>query len=86
MAKFIDHHPMPPMSPEQLKAMTGKLKSAIDSKKPDKFGVTMINVFMGSGEAWGYSEAPNAGAVVKSHEAMGIKIAVGDVKQVTPVV
>jgi hypothetical protein len=32
MAKFLDHHPMPPMSPEQGKAMTGEIKSAIDSK------------------------------------------------------
>ena len=86
MAKFLDHHKMPQMSPEQSKAMVEQVKSMIDSKKPDKFGVTMLNVFMATGEAWGYSEAPNAEAVVKSHKEMGIKLAVKDVKPVTPVV
>ena len=85
MPKFLDHHPMPTMSPDKLKAMVAQIKSAIDSKKADKFGVTQLNVFLGSGEAWGYADAPNAEAVVKSHEAMGIKITVKDVTQVSPV-
>lgn len=79
MAKFLDHHTLPLMSPEQI-------KSTIGSKQADKFGVTMLNVFMAHGEAWDYSEAPNAEAVVKSHEAMGIKISVKDVTKVSPVV
>ena len=74
------------MSPEQLKAMVAKVKSAIDSKKADKFGVTQLNAFMAPGEAWGYTDAPNAEAVVKSHEALGIKLDVINVKQVSPVV
>jgi hypothetical protein len=86
MAKFLDHHPMPPMSPEQAKAMAGQIKSVIESKKADSFGVTQLNVFMAPGEAWCYTEAPNAEAVVKHHEAMGIKLAVADVKQVSPIV
>jgi hypothetical protein len=86
MAKFIDHHPMAAMSPEQGKAMVGQIKSAIDSKKPDAFGDISLNVFMAPGEAWCYNEAPNAEAVVKHHEAMGIKLPVKDVTQVTPVV
>ena len=85
MTKFLDHHPMPPMSPEQGKAMAGKLKSAIDSKKPDSFGVTQLNVFMAPGEAWCYTDGPSAEAVVKHHEAMGIKLAVKDVTQVSPI-
>ena len=86
MPKFIDHHSMPAMSPEQQKTMLKQIKSNIDSKKPDKFGVTFLNVFMGQGEAWGYNDAPNAEAVVKSHEAMGFKITTKDVTQVTPIV
>lgn len=86
MARYIDHHPMAPMSPEQGKAMAGMIKSAIDSKKPNNFGVTSLNVFMAPGEAWCYSDSPNAEAVVKSHEAIGIKLAVKDVTQVSPVV
>jgi len=30
----------------------------IDSKKPDSFGVTQLNVFMAPGEAWGYPMPP----------------------------
>ena len=84
MAKFLDHHLMPAMSPEQIKVLTGQIKSTIDSKKPDKFGVTQLNVFLATGEAWGYCEAPNAEAVIKAHAAMGIKITVKDVVEVTP--
>jgi hypothetical protein len=47
MPKFLDHHPMPTMSPDQLKAMIAQIKSAIDSKKADKFG---INKTAGCGE------------------------------------
>jgi hypothetical protein len=86
MAKFLDHHMMPTMPPEQRKAMLSQVKSMIDSKKPDSAGVTFLNVFMAPGEAWGYSEAPNAEAIVKSHEAMGIKIKTSDVVEVTSAV
>ena len=86
MARFLDHHTMPQMSPEESKAMAAQVKSIIDLKKPDKFGVTILNVFMAPREAWGYSDAPNAEAVVKSHAAMGIKLLVKDVTQVSPVV
>ncbi len=86
MPKFLDHHALPPLSPEQKKAMTDQVKSMVASKKADKFGVTMLNSFMTPAEAWGYSDAPNAEAVVKSHEAMGIKILVKDVKQVEAII
>ena len=86
MPKFIDHHTMAPMSPEKTKEMTQQIKTMINAKKADKFGVIMLNVFLAPGEAWGFTDAPNAEAVVKNHEAMGIKISVSDVKQVSPVV
>jgi hypothetical protein len=86
MAKFLDHHEMPPMTEEKQKAMVNQIKSMIESKKPDSSGVTFFNVFMAPGEAWGYSEAPNAGAIVKSHAAMGIKIKISDVKEVKSIV
>jgi hypothetical protein len=85
MARFLDHHTMPAMSAEQMKKLTEQIKAMIDSKKPDSFGVTQLNVFMAPGEAWGYSDAPNAEAVVKSHASLGIKITVKDVIQVSPV-
>jgi hypothetical protein len=86
MAKFLDHHKMPAMTAEKQKAMASQLKSMIESKKPDSAGVTFLNVFMASGEAWGYSEAPNAEAIVKSHAAMGIKIKTSDVVEVKSIV
>lgn len=86
MPKFIDHHSMPAMPPEQAKGMVGQLKSAIDSKKADTFGVTSLNVFMAPAEAWCYNDGPNAEAIVKHHEAMGINLPIKDVTQVTPVV
>lgn len=86
MPKFIDHHAMPPMSPEKQVAMMKQIKTAIESGKPDKFGVTMLNVFTAPGEAWGYSEAPNAEAIIKSHEALGVSMSLKDVVKVTPLV
>jgi hypothetical protein len=84
VAKFLDHHPMPPMTPEQRNAMVIQVKSMIG--KPDSAGVIFLNVFMAPGESWGYSEAPNAEAVMKSHEAMGIKIKTSEVVEVTSIV
>jgi hypothetical protein len=86
MAKFLDHHKMPAMTAEQKKAKAAQFKSTIESKKPDAYGVTMLNVFLAEGESWGYNEAPNAEAIVKQHEALGVKIKASDVVQVTPVV
>lgn len=86
MPRFLDHHPLPEMTPEQTKAMVAQLKTAIDSKKPDKFGVTVLNVFLAKGESWGYTDAPSAEAVVKNHEALGVKVSVKEITQVTPII
>jgi hypothetical protein len=86
VAKFLDHHKMPAMTAEEQKAMVAQVKSMIESKKPDGAGVIFLNVFMAQGEAWGYFEAPNAEAIVKSHQAMGIKIQISDVVKVTSIV
>jgi hypothetical protein len=86
MPKFLDHHAMPMMSADQQKAMMDKVKLAVESKKPDKFGVKVLNVFLADGQAWGYEEAPNAEAVVKNHDALGIKITLKDVTEVNALV
>lgn len=86
MPKFLDHHIMPIMSAEQQKSMMEKVKSSIDSKQPDKFGVILLNVFMADGQAWGYEEAPNAEAIVKSHDALGVKISLKDITEVQAIV
>ena len=86
MPKFLDHHSLPPWSPEQLKGLIAQLKSAIASKKPDKFGVTIHTTFLAPPEVWCYTDAPNAEAVVKFHEALGVKVDVGAIKEVTVLV
>ena len=86
MPKFIDHHLMPEMSPDKMKAMLEKTRSAIISKKADKYGVVWLNAFMAGQESWGYTEAPNAEAIVKSHKDLGIKVDLKDVKEVTSLV
>jgi hypothetical protein len=82
MPKFIDYHAnMPPVSPEMAKQMTENLKKG----KPDQFGVTGINVYVGQGEAFCMTDAPNADSVVKSHQALGFKLTTKDVHQVQPI-
>ncbi len=79
MPKFIDHHPMPAMPPAMAKQIADQIKAG----KADRFGVKGLNVFAGTGEAWCLSDGPNADAVCKSHEAMGIKLDKGHVSEVT---
>ena len=85
MPKFLDHHKLPMMDPEKKTAFLEQIRSQVASHKADSNGVTILNVFMGDGQLWGYSDAPNAGSVVKSHEQMGMKISAKDVTEVTPV-
>ncbi len=72
MPKFLDYHEsLPPMPPEAME----EGKRMMQEGKPNQFGAKGINVFLGTGgQAWCLSEAPDAEAVVKSHEAMGIPI------------
>lgn len=81
MPKFIDHHKLVKMSPEMMQKVAAMMKSG----QADQNGVKPINAFMSKDEEWCLSEAPNADAVRKSHEAMGMKIGKGDVKEVTSV-
>ncbi|MBI4330324.1 MAG: DUF4242 domain-containing protein [Chloroflexi bacterium] len=80
MPKFLDHHAkMPQMPPEHM----AQMKTNVQGKKADKFGVTPLNVIMGTnGEAWCLSEAPNAEAVIKAHEAVGAKLSRSDIVEV----
>ena len=78
MPKFLDHHPMPQMAP----AMVEQIKSGLKAGKADKFGVKGLNVFAAKDQGWCLTDAPNADAVCKSHEAMGIKVDKGNVSEV----
>ncbi|HZA21450.1 MAG TPA: DUF4242 domain-containing protein [Dehalococcoidia bacterium] len=72
MPKFMDYHEKPPpMPPEVMHQMQARIKAG----QSDENGVTPLNVFVsGEGEAYCLSEAPNAEAVRKAHEAAGVPV------------
>ena len=83
MPKFIDYHKMPgPMPPEMVQAAVEKIKAG----QVDEFGVKGLNVFVSETDAWCLTEAANPEAIHKSHEAMGIKLGLGDVHEVQSLV
>ena len=63
-------------------AAVEKLKSG----QADENGVIGINAYVGATDTWCITEAPNAEAVHKGHEAMGIKLGAGDVQEVQALV
>ena len=91
MPKFIDHHPkmdmskMPPEAVQKGQEMLKQLRSDILAKRADRFGMTTINVYLGSnGESWCITDAPSVDAVLKTHESNGVKLSRSDVTEVTP--
>lgn len=84
MPKFIDYHArMPQLPPQVVQQMVGAIKSG----KADEFGVKPLNAIIGSGgDGWCLAEAPNADAVCRSHEAKGIALSKGEVKEVQTLV
>ena len=82
MPTFLDHHAMPKMTPEMREAMAERIRGG----QPDENGARALNVYVADGEAYCLSDAPNAEAVLKAHEAAGIAIRREDVVEVTPIV
>ena len=82
MPKFIDHHATMPMPPEMAQAAVEKMKSGAK----DENGVIGLNAFVGEKDTWCLTDAPNAEAVHKGHEAMGINLGPGDVAEVNSLV
>ena len=78
MPRFIDHHATMPMPPEMAQAAVAKMKSG----EKDENGVIGINAFVGEKDTWCLTDAPNADAVHKGHEAMGINLGSGDITEV----
>ena len=68
MPTFLDYHRvLPPMSPDAVQAMVAQIQAGL----PGESEVTQWNIFVGqNGQAWCLCEAPDAEAVVQSHEAM----------------
>ena len=83
MPTFIDHHEMSDVAPEMAAAIGERIKAG----EADENGVKGLNVFLGKdGTAFCLSEAPDAGAVVKSHQAYGFSLDSADVVEVQSVV
>ena len=84
MPKFIDYHEsLPPMPPE----MMAQAKAGIEAGAVNEFGSKALNLFMGTdGSAYCLSEAPDAEAVLKSHQALGIPQTLEDIKEVNSLV
>jgi hypothetical protein len=81
--KFIDHHEMSEVAPEMAAAIGERIKAG----EADEHGVKGLNVYLGKdGTAFCLSEAPDAEAVVKAHEAYGFSLASADVVEVQSVV
>jgi Protein of unknown function (DUF4242) len=81
--KFIDHHEMRDVAPEMAEGIAERIKAG----EPDEHGVRGLNVFLGKdGTAYCLSEAPDAEAVVKAHEAVGFALSRADVVEVESVV
>ncbi len=84
MAKFIDYHEsLPPMPPE----MMAQAKEGIEAGAVNEFGSKGLNLFLGTdGSAYCLSEAPDADAILKSHQALGIPQELNAIKEVTSLV
>ncbi len=79
MPRFIDFHAkMPSLPPEAMKEIRSNLG------KTDANGVKAVNAFFTKdGQAYCISEAPNADAVCKTHEAKGLALGKGDVHEIS---
>jgi hypothetical protein len=83
MPKFIDHHEMRDVAPELAEGIAERIRAG----QSDEHGVKGLNVFLGKdGTAFCLSEAPDADAVFKAHEAVGFPLSRSDVVEVESVV
>ncbi len=82
MPTFLDHHAMGEMSPEMKEGMAERIRSG----QPDENGAKALNLYLADGEAYCLSEAPNAEAVQKAHEAAGVAIGREDIVEVEALV
>ena len=81
MPTFMDYHQkLPPMPPEAF----DQVRANLGAKKADEFGVTALDLYAGKeGQAYCLTDAPDADAVVKSHQAQGVPQTRGNVVEVT---
>ena len=66
--------------------MVGPIKQKIQAGESDEFGATALNVYWSDGETFCLSDAPNAEAVHKAHQAIGVTLGEGKIRQVNSAV
>ena len=85
MPMFLDRHEggLPPemVAAVKQKAAAGQAQKAA-AGQADEFGAKALNVYWSDSETFCLSDAPNAEAVHKAHEAIGVTLGGGDVQQV----
>jgi hypothetical protein len=80
MPKFIDHHVHVPPRPQKDIEM---LKAMVRDRTVDEFGTRILEgYFTVTGGGHCVCEAPNAEAVIKSHEALGLPLKRSDMEEV----
>jgi Protein of unknown function (DUF4242) len=83
--QFLDHHPTTHAT--LTEEAVEELRKHIRAETPDDFGVKWLSIYVAvNGEGYCLSEAPNAEAVVKSHELMGYLIETTDVIEVASLI
>jgi hypothetical protein len=84
MPKFIDYHESLPPMPAEVMAQA---KAGIEAGAVNEFGSKGLNLFLGTdGSAHCLSEAPDAEAVLKGHQALGIPQELDGITEVTSLV
>ena len=80
MPLYLDHHPTP-MPPEMQELVRAK----IQENKRDELGSLGINVFFTDNETWCLTDTSGPEAIHKSHEAVGVSLGEGDIKEISSV-
>ena len=80
MPLFLDQHEGG-LTPD----MVGMVSQKVEGGQADEFGSTAVNVMYSDNETFCLRDAPNAESVHKSHEATGVNLGAGDIRQVTAV-
>ena len=81
MPQFLDHHRAPgPPSPEMVTQAAEGMKAG---NADPASGVKGLSWMYSDNEQWCITEAPDAAAVHKYHEGMGLNLGPGDVTEIT---
>ena len=78
MPVFLDQH-----QGGLTSEMVPMVKQKVAGGQVDEFGAKALNVYWSDSETFCLSEAPNAEAVHKAHEAIGVTLGEGAIQEVS---